>query len=61
MSCNIVMRDSQNLFALIDSVGVGQGGYGIVWSDELDLSCDELWENGVKVASLSAFDHGQLS
>lgn len=25
------------------------GGYGIVWNDDLDLSCDELWENGVQV------------
>jgi hypothetical protein len=28
---------------------VDVGGYGIVWNDELDLSCDELWENGVQV------------
>ena len=28
------------------SVSVDVGGYGIVWNDELDLSCDELWENG---------------
>jgi len=25
------------------------GGYGIVWNDDLDLSCDELWERGVQV------------
>ena len=25
---------------------VNVGGYGIVWNDDLDLSCDELWENG---------------
>lgn len=25
------------------------GGYGIVWNDDLDLSCDELWESGVQV------------
>ena len=31
------------------SVLVDVGGYGIVWNDELDLSCDELWENGVQV------------
>ena len=31
------------------SVAVDVGGYGIIWSDDLDLSCDELWENGVKV------------
>ena len=28
------------------SVSVDIGGYGIVWNDELDLSCDELWEHG---------------
>lgn len=28
-------------------VKVDVGGYGIVWNDDLDLSCDELWENGV--------------
>lgn len=31
------------------AVTVDVGGYGIVWSDELDLSCDELWEHGVQV------------
>ena len=25
------------------------GGYGIIWGDELDLSCDELWEHGERV------------
>ena len=30
-------------------VCVDVGGYGIVWNDDLDLSCDELWENGVRV------------
>ena len=28
-------------------VAVDIGGYGIIWNDDLDLSCDELWENGV--------------
>ena len=28
-------------------VTVDKGGYGIVWNDKLDLSCDELWENGM--------------
>lgn len=31
------------------NVTVDVGGYGIIWNDELDLSCDELWENGEKV------------
>ena len=30
-------------------VTVDVGGYGIVWNDDLDLSCDEIWENGVQV------------
>lgn len=30
-------------------VKVDRGGYGIVWNDELDLSCDELFENGKRV------------
>lgn len=31
------------------AVSVDVGGYGIVWNDDLDLSCDELWEHGVPV------------
>ena len=31
------------------SVSVDVGGYGIIWGDELDLSCEELWEHGVQV------------
>lgn len=30
-------------------IEVDQGGYGVVWNDDLDLSCDELWENGKEV------------
>ena len=36
----------EGLFA---SVEVDAGGYGIVWNDDIDLSCDELWEHGVEV------------
>lgn len=32
-------------------VGVDVGGYGIIWGDDLDLSCDELWEHGEQVAT----------
>ena len=34
---------------LFSSVEVDVGGYGIVWNDDLDLSCDELFENGETV------------
>ena len=30
-------------------VAVDTGGYGIIWNDELDLSCDELWNHGIRV------------
>ena len=30
-------------------VSVDAGGYGVVWNDELDISCDELWYNGTVV------------
>ena len=30
-------------------VSVDIGGYGIIWNDELDLSCEELWENGRQI------------
>ena len=41
-----VLKNSPELFS---SVAVDVGGYGIIWNDDLDLSCDELWENGVDV------------
>ncbi len=34
---------------LFSDVEVDVGGYGIIWNDELDLSCDELFENGKSV------------
>ncbi len=33
----------------IKYVVVDTGGYGVVWDDDLDLSCDELWEHGEEV------------
>ena len=40
------LKDSPELFG---SVIVDQGGYGIVWNDDIDISCDELWANGVEI------------
>lgn len=33
---------------LFRSVKVDSGGYGISWSDDIDLSADEIYENGEK-------------
>ena len=38
-----LLKDNDEIFY---DVTVDMGGYGIVWNDELDLSCDELWEHG---------------
>lgn len=34
---------------LFEAAKVDAGGYGIVWNDDLDLSCDELFANGKEV------------
>ena len=34
---------------LFNKVRVGVGGYGIEWNDDIDLSCDELFENGKQI------------
>lgn len=39
------LKDNQ----LFNNVHVGPGGYGIIWDDEIDLSCDELYDNGTTV------------
>ena len=31
---------------LFDQVKVDMGGYGISWNEDIDLSCNELWEHG---------------
>ena len=41
-----VLKENLAEFACVT---VDVGGYGIVWNDDLDLSCDELWENGAQV------------
>ena len=34
---------------LFNSVEVDIGGYGIIWNDNIDISCDELFENSKKI------------
>lgn len=42
-----------DMFAILEhqpeifgTVEVDVGGYGVIWGDDLDISCDELWTNG---------------
>lgn len=43
---------------------VDVGGYGIIWNDDIDISCDELFENGKTVKTpfdgLMAFSDATL-
>lgn len=41
-----VLNDQPEMFGTVE---VDAGGYGIIWGDDLDISCDELWANGVTV------------
>ena len=42
----MVFNDLKNIQGLFNQVQVDIGGYGIYWNDNIDLSCNELWENG---------------
>ncbi|NMA06682.1 MAG: DUF2442 domain-containing protein [Ruminococcaceae bacterium] len=42
-------RSLKNLPELFSDAEVDVGGYGVIWNDDLDLSCDELFENGETV------------
>ena len=42
----VSLKDSHKLFG---SVIVDQGGYGIMWNDDIDIFCDELWANGEQI------------
>ena len=44
-----VFNKLKNDQELLYGVEVDTGGYGIVWNDDIDLSCDELYENGETV------------
>lgn len=49
---------------LFNSVEVDIGGYGIIWNDDIDISCDELYENGKTIETpfdgLMAFSDATL-
>lgn len=44
-----VFNDLKTIPGLYEQVKVDAGGYGISWNDEIDLACNELWENGIEL------------
>ena len=43
----------QTIPGLFRSVRIDAGGYGVIWNDELDMECEEIWNNGVPVTAAS--------
>ena len=46
-----VFNELKNHPEMFYGVEVDAGGYGVVWNDDIDLSCNELFENGVDAHS----------
>lgn len=44
-----VFRSLAVVAGLFEQVKVDVGGYGISWNDEIDLSCEELYHNGLLI------------
>jgi hypothetical protein len=44
-----VFKSLTYIKGLFDMVQVDAGGYGIYWNSEMDLSCNELYYNGIAV------------
>lgn len=40
-----IFKSLTTINGLFEQVKVDVGGYGISWNNEIDLSCNELWEN----------------
>ena len=45
---NKIFADLKNI-NLFNSVEVDIGGYGVIWNDDIDISCDELFEKSKKI------------
>lgn len=41
-----VFRMLEYVTGLFEQVHVDPGGYGVVWNDEIDIDCNELYLNG---------------
>lgn len=36
-------------YKVFSEVKVDVGGYGVSWNDEIDISAEELWDNGIEI------------
>ena len=42
-----IFQNLRSIKGFFSKVKVDNGGYGVSWSDEIDISCNELWDNGI--------------
>ena len=49
ISTNENYKDLKNVVGLFTQATVDVGGYGVSWNDDIDIACDELWENGKEI------------
>lgn len=45
----LTFNQLQTIKGLFEQVKVDIGGFGISWNDEIDISCNELWNNGILI------------
>ncbi|BED93150.1 MAG: DUF2442 domain-containing protein [Candidatus Paraimprobicoccus trichonymphae] len=43
-----VFKSFKLIRGLFEQVKLDCKGYGIAWNDDIDLSCEELWQNGTE-------------
>lgn len=46
-----VFQELKRTPGLFECVKIDAGGYGVFWNDEIDLECEELWDNGKTIAT----------
>ena len=46
----LAFNDLKVIPGLFELVKVEQGGYAVVWNDNIDLACDELYHNGISLS-----------
>lgn len=47
-----IFKTLADVKGLFEQVKVDAGGYGISWNDDIDLSCNELWDNGETIIEI---------
>lgn len=49
-------RDFEKITGLFHQVKVDVGGYGISWNDDLDLSAEDIWADGILLEGIDETD-----